>query len=88
MSIIQHVKNLIEQNLNVLKIEITDESDDHIGHPGHKENAQHLNLMIVSDDFIGKSLLQRHQMIYAIIGELIPTRIHAVKISALTEEEV
>jgi BolA protein len=36
----------------------------------------------VSAAFAGKSLVARHRMIYDLLGELMSTRIHALKIDA------
>jgi BolA protein len=43
--------------------------------------------MIVSDAFTGKSLVQRHQLIYKALGELMKQEIHALGIEAFTPTE-
>ena len=43
---------------------------------------------IISDEFIGKSTIQRHKMIYAILDQYIKTgEIHALTIKATTLDE-
>ncbi len=44
-------------------------------------------MKIVSDDFINKSLVQRHQMIYTVINSFIQKEIHAVILKTYTVEE-
>lgn len=47
----------------------------------------HYEALIVSPAFAGKRPLQRHQMVYAALGERIGGQIHALSIRALTPEE-
>lgn len=43
---------------------------------------------IISDEFVGKSTIQRHKMIYAILDQYIKTgEIHALTIKATTLDE-
>jgi acid stress-induced BolA-like protein IbaG/YrbA len=47
----------------------------------------HYEAVIVSAAFAGKRALQRHQMVYAALGERIGGDIHALSIAAFTPEE-
>jgi len=48
----------------------------------------HLRVRVVSDQFNGKSLLDRHRMIYQALDEPMKDgRIHALEIRAVTKEE-
>lgn len=74
--------------LNPLSLQIEDESHLHVGHAGARESGGgHFNILIVSQAFDGKSLLERHRMIYAALGEAIGTTIHALSITAVTQSE-
>ena len=43
---------------------------------------------IISDEFIGKTIIQRHKMIYAALDQYIKTgEIHALTIKAMTLDE-
>ena len=44
-------------------------------------------MKIVSDDFINKSLIKRHQLIYSILSQFIQKEIHAVILKTYTIEE-
>ncbi len=78
------------QTLKPLLIEVTDDSAAHAGHAGAHDHAErtgatdgtHFELTIVSLAFAGKSLVERHRMIYDLLAELMSTRIHALKIDA------
>jgi len=47
----------------------------------------HYEAVIVSPAFAGKRSLQRHQMVYAALGERMGGDIHAFSIRALTPDE-
>jgi BolA family transcriptional regulator, general stress-responsive regulator len=72
--------------LQPLQLEITDDSHHHAGHAG-ADNGGHFSLLIKSDQFVGKNLVQRHRMVYDALGDLMQTQIHALSIRALTPNE-
>lgn len=63
-------------------LEIHNESEQHISHAGAQGGAQHLFIRIVSAQFSGISTVQRHRLIYNAMLDLIPSRIHAMRINA------
>lgn len=73
--------------LEPLLIELEDESHRHAGHAGARSGGGHFELRIVATCFAGKPTLARHRLIYAALGELMQTRIHALSILAQTPEE-
>ena len=88
-----NVSTLIRQRLSSLQpvsLEIIDDSASHAGHAGAQDHAQrtganegtHFELTIVSPAFQGQSPVARHRMIYDLLGDLMKTRIHALKIDA------
>ena len=72
------------------KIELIDNSDQHAGHAGSKgweeSGESHFSLVIVADAFSGLPLVKRHQLIYMLLGEVMP-KIHALTISAKSPDE-
>jgi BolA protein len=83
--------DLIRHNLTTtLKpslLEIIDNSAAHAGHIGAQKGGGHYNVTIVSANFEKKTLVQRHQMIYAALGDMMKNDIHALGINALTPTE-
>lgn len=69
-------------------LEIEDESDQHAGHAGAKDGKGHFAVTLVSDAFNGKSLIQRHRLVYDALGELMQTDIHALSIKATAGDEL
>lgn len=68
-------------------LEIIDNSAAHAGHVGAKKGGGHYNVTIVSSEFEKKTLVQRHQLIYAALGDMMKNDIHALGINALTPSE-
>jgi acid stress-induced BolA-like protein IbaG/YrbA len=50
-------------------------------------DGQHFYATIVSPAFAGKRLVQRHQLVYAALGERMKAEIHALSFKTLTPEE-
>ncbi|WP_298291780.1 BolA/IbaG family iron-sulfur metabolism protein [Thiomonas sp.] len=51
------------------------------------DDGQHFFATIVSPQFIGKTRVQRHQLVYAALGERMRADIHALSMKTLTPEE-
>lgn len=73
--------------LNPIRLELIDDSARHAGHEGAKGGGGHYRLLIVSAEFIGKSTLQRHRLVYNTLGELMRCKIHALSIQSLSPNE-
>lgn len=63
-------------------INITDDSHRHAGHAGAQGGQGHFSLEVVSAVFAGKPPLARHRLVYAALGEMMETDIHALSICA------
>jgi len=50
-------------------------------------DGQHFEALIVSAAFVGKNRVQRHQAVYAALGERMREEIHALSMKTLTPEE-
>ena len=50
-------------------------------------DGQHFQAVVVSAAFAGKSRVQRHQLVYAALGERMREEIHALSMRTLTPEE-
>ena len=71
----EKIQEMLEINIPDCKATVT--SDDNT----------HFEATVISDAFDGKRSLQRHQMVYAALGDKIGGDIHALSIKALTSEE-
>jgi len=70
-----------------LALEIIDDSHRHAGHPGARDGRGHFTVKIVSAKFAGAKPVERHRMVYAALGTLMQTDIHAVSVNALSPAE-
>ena len=70
-------------------LEVIDESHRHAGHGHHHhpEGETHFRVEIVSNAFDGKSRIERHRMINALLCEELAGRVHALAIGARTPSE-
>jgi acid stress-induced BolA-like protein IbaG/YrbA len=50
-------------------------------------DGQHFQALVVSAAFAGRSRVQRHQLVYAALGERMREEIHALSMQTLTPEE-
>lgn len=81
---------LIRERLAVLaplELDVEDESHRHVGHAGARDGRGHFHVRIVSAAFAGQAPLARHRAVYAALGDLMHTDIHALAIDALTPEQ-
>ena len=51
-------------------------------------DGQHFQALVVSAAFAGRSRVQRHQMVYAALGERMREEVHALSMKTLTPEEL
>lgn len=70
----EQIKGYIEAGLDCTHVEV-------------EGDGQHFNAVIVSPAFAGKRLIQRHQLVYAALGERMRAEIHALSMKTLTPEE-
>jgi len=81
------IRSRLEKALAPSSLEIRDDSEQHIGHPGAAAGGGHFSVRIVSEEFRDKSTIERHRMVYLAVEDLMPAEIHALRISALTPGE-
>ena len=83
------LQTALEQQLQALELqhlEVLNESSGHGGYFPGKES--HFKVTLVSSNFQGLRLVQRHQKVYALVNDLLqPGKIHALAIHAYTPDE-
>ena len=87
MSAHQTVKHVITNKLREAftpqSLDVTDESHLHEGHAGHRPGGEtHFRVYIVSTAFEGKSRIERHRMINAMLATELKGSVHALAIKA------
>lgn len=64
------------------ELDVVDDSHHHIGHAGAAQGHGHFSVRIVSPAFAGMTPIARHRAVYAALGDLMTTDIHALAIRA------
>jgi acid stress-induced BolA-like protein IbaG/YrbA len=49
-------------------------------------DGRHFEAVIVSEDFVGKGLLQQHKLVFQVLGDKME-KIHALSMKTLTPEQ-
>lgn len=81
------IRAAIEKALAPTALVVDDESHRHVGHAGAADGRGHFRVEVVSEAFAGLNPIARHRAVYAAVGELMATDIHALSISARTPAE-
>ena len=50
-------------------------------------DGHHFEAVIISPEFAEKSRIQRHQMVYAVLGDKMKAEIHALSMKTMTQAE-
>ncbi|MGV7195047.1 BolA family protein [Xanthomonas axonopodis] len=87
MSRVERIRAAVQAALAPTELEVVDDSHRHAGHTGARDGRGHFNVRVVSAAFAGKPPLARHRAVYAAVGEMMQTDIHALSIEALTPGE-
>jgi len=84
---VDSIRERLTAALAPLELAIEDESHRHAGHAGARDGRGHFRVRVVSAAFRGQLPLARHRAVYAALGELMQTDIHALAIDARAPEE-
>ena len=81
------IRASLEQALAPQELAIEDESHRHAGHAGARDGRGHYRVHIVAAAFAGMPLVKRHQRVYAALGDLMQTDIHALALDTRAPDE-
>ncbi|MBI1370394.1 MAG: BolA/IbaG family iron-sulfur metabolism protein [Planctomycetes bacterium] len=77
----EKIRRRLTEALHPTSLDIEDQSHLHAGHAGARESGGgHYVVTLASPAFEGKSRMQKHQMVYAALGEMMQREIHALSI--------
>jgi BolA family transcriptional regulator, general stress-responsive regulator len=81
------IRTLLAEALDPVVLDVTDDSHKHAGHAGARTGQGHFSVHVVSQAFAGKLPLARHRLVYAALGAMMETDIHALSIHAKAPDE-
>ena len=84
---VQMIQSRLEVAFSPIHLQVKDQSHLHAGHAGARDGMGHFEATIVADAFAGKGRIERHRLVYAALGTMMQTDIHALKINAFSPDE-
>ena len=88
MSMKTRIAESLTAGLEPTRLDIVDESDHHAGHAGAREGGEtHFRALVVSPMFAGRSKVQRHRMVYALLTAEFADGVHALALQTLAPGE-
>jgi BolA protein len=85
---VERIRTLLESAFSPEALDVEDEGHLHVGHEGARGGLGHFRVMLVCEDFAGVPMLKRHRAVYAALGEMMQTDIHALAIDAFASDEL
>ena len=85
---VERIRQKLQAAFEPESLDVEDNSHRHAGHEGAKGGLGHFNVMIVSAQFNGMKPLARHRAVYAALGDMMQTDIHALAIEAIASDEL
>lgn len=83
MGTIERIRSTIAAALAPSRLEVTDESGQHVGHAGAVPGkTTHVRVIVESDAFRGKSRVERHRTVNELLKGEIAAGLHALAIEA------
>ena len=82
MTRIDKIRAALQGALAPTRLVIEDESHHHAGHAGAATGRGHFRVEIVAAAFAGETPVARHRRVYAALGDLMQTDIHALSVTA------
>ena len=84
---IARMRELLTAEFSPLQLDIVDESHKHAGHAGARDGRGHFRVRFLAAAFAGLSPVKRHQRVYAALGAMMQTDIHALALETRTPDE-
>lgn len=84
MSVQESIERKLAAGLEPLHFEVQNESGRHNVPAG---SETHFKVVVVSGAFEGRSLVQRHRMVYGLLAEEIGEGVHALALHTYTESD-
>lgn len=83
----ERLRQCLQAAFTPLELSIEDESHMHAGHAGAQGGQSHFRVRIVAEAFRGVGAVARHRQVYAALGDMLKTDIHALSIAAFAPPE-
>jgi BolA family transcriptional regulator, general stress-responsive regulator len=76
------IRKRLTEEFSPQSIDVADDSALHVGHAGAAGGGGHYRVRVIAAAFAGMTRVQRHRRIYAALGDLMHSKVHALAIDA------
>jgi BolA protein len=81
MGMEEQIKQKLIASLEPEMLVVENESHNHSGHAGSPDTGEsHFKVSIMSEQFVGKSRVERHRMVNEVLAEELDGKIHALRL--------
>jgi BolA family transcriptional regulator, general stress-responsive regulator len=92
MSVADTMRRKLAERFALIRLDITDDSAQHIGHAGHPGGAgqggeTHFSVVIVSPAFAGLGRVARQRLVYETLAAELAGGVHALALTTLAPGE-
>ncbi len=84
MTMLATIEQKLANAINLSHLDVIDETGNHNVPEG---SESHFKVILVTDEFVDKSLLQRHRLVNTVLVEELQHKIHALAIHTYTVKE-
>ncbi len=84
---VERIRAALQRAFAPEQLVVEDDSHRHAGHAGARDGRGHFTVHVVSTAFAGMAPLARHRAVYAAVGTMMETDIHALSIDARSPTE-
>ena len=82
------ITNILNKNFDLYRCIVSDVSESHKGHSGDvKGEETHLKIIIISNDFENKNILERHKMVIGCLKKQFEGALHSITLKLMTISE-
>lgn len=82
----EKIRQRLEGALSPERLQIEDQSHLHVGHAGARDGRGHFLIRIAAHELARLPRLEQHRRVYAALGDLMDTDIHAVSLQIETPD--
>ena len=81
------IERKLTAGLSPVHLEVRDDSHLHAGHAGAREGGGHYSVVVVAATFEGMGRLERHRLVYSLLGDEMKNTIHALALKTFAPGE-
>ena len=83
MSVLESIERKLAEGLDLLHLEVINESGQHNVPPG---SESHFKVVVVANDFQDRNLVAQHRLVYKLLGSELQSQVHALALHTYTEQ--